>query len=163
MYYQLPFKPIKTTKSNLYKLRVLFYDVTELYKRITIKPYKRYQNHLTSEYLFPKLPNNLCDCGCNQELTGRRTRWATNDCQKFVSDVYSIIYGDTKLIGSYLKLYNDNLKCCSECGSTLKLEVDHLLGVSQGGGGLWLTNYSLKCKPCHRIKTNKDFNWKNKN
>lgn len=158
MFLPLPFLPIKTTKSKAYKLKVLFFDPTDLYKRITIEPNKRYQSHLKVEHLFPKLNNNLCNCGCGQPLTDRQTRWSLKNCNNFAYDVYSIIYGDLKTISSYLQLYKGS-KECSVCGSRENIELDHIKGIKHNGGGGWLSNYDFKCKTCHRIKTNKDFGW----
>ena len=56
---------------------VCFYNPADLYERIHdyIDPFKRTQSVGFSK-MFPNSPG-VCGCGCGQQLTGRRTRWAS--------------------------------------------------------------------------------------
>ena len=85
-------------------------------------------------------------------------KWANYDCQRFASDVLDIINNDRGAPAHYISLYY-GYKCC-KCPSEKDLELDHLVGIKQGGGGCWLSNYRWLCKECHNDKTNRDFNQK---
>jgi len=141
--------------------RVLQYNPTPLYERINeanlLNPFKR-QCTVSMTFLF-KNENNKCACGCGAELSGRRKRWATNDCSNFALAIFYIISGRVDSLRFYRSRFIGGL-CCEICGIsefTEPLELDHLHPVAFGGGGGWLSNYQFKCKPCHRVKTNKDF------
>ncbi len=152
-----------TTKSKIIK-RVLAFNPIDVYSRINdadaLNPFKRY-NNIKFEILFPKL-DGVCGCGCGNKLSGRRTRWFSNDCQRFATSVYQIITGDT----SYLRRIRKTIigkYICETCLNVEKdLELDHIIPVKHGGGGSWLSNYNFKCKSCHRIKTNTDFGFQSK-
>ena len=47
---------------------------------VKVDPYKRVQNHLRMTDLFPIRKDGFCACGCGKKLTGRRTRWASQEC-----------------------------------------------------------------------------------
>ena len=157
--------------------RVMFFDPKEVYKRIEnfINHNHRHQTKIHAGNIFPKLDSPFCDCGCYKELKGRRTRWATHDCSQFVNGVLQIIIGYTDSIYRYLAKYHG--ECCSVCkrnngqiyNQDIKhlpsyhhqhkvrvLNVDHILAVTNGGGGGWLTNYQLLCYKCHIVKTKQD-------
>jgi len=146
-------------------LRVLQYDPSPVYDRIKhlIQPYSRYQRNVSIKDMFPNEVKGICACGCDKELTGKRTRWATEDCSNFPVEVYFIIVGRADFVRSYLDRYY-GYKCSNpHCNSgKIDLDADHIIGVKHGGGGCWLGNYQYLCKPCHRSKTNEDFGW-NKN
>lgn len=162
----LPLKEVKTYFP--YQARVLTFDPTDIFSRVQIDNTKRHPWFLM-EHLFPPL-DKVCGCGCAQVLTGRRTRWATEECQKFVSAVFFIIKGDTTVIRRYLQYYyGDNCFSCDaqdswhdlkNGGAISNIKVDHIIPVKHGGGGGWLTNYQLLCHQCHVKKTNEDFNYK---
>ncbi len=148
--------------------RILFFDPTALYERIghLIDPHKRHQS-LGMETLFPKI-EKFCACGCGKLAkqsdvfkedgitpTWQR-KWHSDVCGAFASDVLSIINNYFGRPTFYIKLYNGH-KCVGCSHETYDLELDHIIGVKQGGGGCWLSNYEFKCKKCHVSKTNKDF------
>ena len=143
--------------------RVLFFDPKDLYERLGDKldTNKRHAG-LSMEDLFPKVEGK-CACGCEKNPKsgeGWCRKWASDDCQSFASDVLSIINNYFGKPAKYITLYYG--KKCFECPceSELELELDHTIGVKQGGGGCWLSNYKWLCKKCHTNKTNKDFNRK---
>jgi 5-methylcytosine-specific restriction endonuclease McrA len=137
--------------------RVMFFDPTELYKRIKIDKHKRKQS-ISMENLFPPNDQNRCRCGCDKELSGRRTSWASTDCSRFATDIQAIISGQSKVIKNYLIIYH-NWQCIA-CNVMTDIEIDHITGVKHGGGGCWLSNYQLLCNTHHRAKTNKDFGYR---
>lgn len=146
--------------------RVLFFDPKSLYGRISIDPFKRHQG-LSMDAVFPKNETGQCACGCDvkpkEYSNGKFHKWSTPVCQSFASDVLSIINNYFEKPSKYMTLYSG--KICDECKDDSKkydLQLDHIIGVKQGGGGCWLSNYRWLCHDCHRIKTCADFGWKNK-
>lgn len=136
-------------------LRVLFFDPSELYARVKVKPYKRIQNHMQMGKLFPNLNTHRCACGCDGLLVGRRTRWATEDCSKFAVRVWMVIDGRAEIIKPYIGAYHG--WCCHNCGDADSvLQLDHIVPVHKGGGGCWFNNYQLLCIECHKKKTKID-------
>ena len=154
----LPFKKLRI-RASWFK-RVLFFNPAEIYERTQVDVYRRIQNQLEFSILFPKKEGKLCACGCDALLSGRRTRWATNECARFAAEVWRIIDGQTPHIAAYLRRYYGY--SCAACGVTNSLKVDHIIPVKHGGGGSWLNNFQLLCHSCHVIKTNSDFGWKKK-
>lgn len=147
--------PIKNIgKRSAHISRVLFFDPTEIYKRIKIDPYKRSQS-VFMDKLFPNKLNGKCRCGCEKELKGRRTSWATKECSKFAYSVWAIISGRTNVIKQFLMIYYGWQ--CKRCLTSNDIKMDHIVGVKHGGGGCWLSNFQLLCHTCHVDKTNKDF------
>jgi hypothetical protein len=158
----LPFKELECSDSIK---RILFVNPLPFYERIKINPYRRNQN-LNTEDLFPNPAKNICACGCNQELTGRRTRWATEKCLEYPYHVYQIISGHTNALSLYLAAYYSWE--CMMCGTKERkhktgagiiqnIKIDHIVPVKFGGGGCWLNNYQLLCHKCHVEKGKKDF------
>ncbi len=146
--------------------RVLEFDPTELYSRIDhkINKFKRHAG-LSMDDVFPYI-DGLCACGCRgitekYKYTNGYKKYFSNDCEYFASDVLSIINNYFGKPAQYINYYSGHK--CSECCKKHDLELDHVIGVKQGGGGCWLSNYRWLCKPCHRNKTNKDFGFKNTN
>lgn len=165
---KLPIKEIKDCKP--YQLRVLQFDPSEISKWPHFKPYNRSQ-FVGMEHIFP--PNgNICGCGCGKIITGRRTRWATEECQNYAVAVRFILAGSQATIKTYIRKYHGWV--CSICGGGDKghemgangtvawIKIDHIIPVKLGGGACWLSNYQLLCHDCHVPKTNKDFNWNKK-
>lgn len=75
--------------------------------------YKRY-NTVFSDTIFPQEDKSICACGCKRKLSGRRKRWATDDCKDFSNYVISILMGrvDTiRMIMSYLYGGYKCIKC----------------------------------------------------
>jgi 5-methylcytosine-specific restriction endonuclease McrA len=157
MNYPLPFREV--TLPLPFQHRVLFFDPTEVYGRIRIRPHARHQlpADIGMKIMFPKRADKQCSCGCGRLLAGKRHRWATDDCALFAADVYRIIYGQPDTIKLYLKKYH-GYKC--KCGRVRKMKADHIIPVKHGGGGCWLSNYQFLCHACHVHKTNEDFGWK---
>lgn len=150
--------------------RILFFDPTNIPNVYDVRPFQRHQP-LSMYQLWPKL-DGICGCGCGRELTGRRTRWATDECEKFAVAIRFIVAGYFDTIKKYLRLYHGWE--CKNCGCQDKghnmgkngvvawIKIDHIIPVKLGGGACWLSNYQLICHDCHVGKTNKDFNWKKK-
>lgn len=164
--------PLRPLRKKIYKgiskvqRRVLGYNPKEVYSRIQIDPYKRKQGISLSK-MFPKPTKKICSCGCGKKLTGRRRRWASDECQTFAYHVSCIINGEGAVIRRYLEIYNRQWACC-KCGvmdvyQEYKngmivdgIHKDHILAVTNGGGGCWLSNYQLLCIDCHKDKTKND-------
>ena len=148
--------------------RLFEFDPTPIYDRINeeslLNPYMR-QCTVSISFLFPKV-KGICSCGCGKVLEGRRTRWASDDCEHFARAVFSIISGYSDSIRTYRSLFlGDGWIHCEICGPDSfreQIELDHIFPVKFGGGGGWLSNYQFKCKTCHRKKTNADFGFKQK-
>ena len=152
----LPFK--KTRIKTEWHKRVLFLDPAEIYDRIPVKPFQRLQTHLTFPEMFPVRADKTCACSCGAPITGRRRRWASDDCTKFATTVWAIIDGQVGIIVAFVKKYYGSK--CSVCGARQTLKADHIIPVKHGGGGCWLSNFQLLCHSCHVVKTNQDFGWK---
>lgn len=163
--------PAKEVNCKPHMKRVFEYDPINAPTLFTPRPFSR-QQWVSTYDLFPEV-KGICACGCGVELSGRRKRWATEDCSNFAVAVRFIIAGAGSTIQSYLrKYYGWN---CFQCGCEDKghkmgyngsvswIKVDHIIPVKLGGGACWLSNYQLLCHDCHVGKTNKDFNWKNTN
>lgn len=142
--------------------RVLLFDPAPIYARIEVDHYKRVQP-LKMPLMFPQIEPGICACGCGEELTGRRSRWATDDCSKMVGIIYSIIAGHHEIIKRFVSLLYDGWACC-QCGATWRdapeswgdsdyIQKDHIIAVQKGGGGCWLNNYQPLCHKCHTKKT----------
>lgn len=160
--------PDKEIDCKEYQKRVLEYDPSNVPNLFTPRPFQRHQP-ISILDLFPKV-GNVCGCGCGVKLNGRKTRWATEDCQSYTGAVTMIIAGRSETIQHYLRRYYGWI--CAKCGCEDKghemgkngtvawIKVDHIIPVKLGGGACWLSNYQLLCHDCHVGKTNKDFNWK---
>jgi hypothetical protein len=160
--------PFKEVESKDYQKRVLFFDPTEAYSRVKINHFSRHP-YVSIVALFPD-QNGLCACGCGNTLQGRRTRWASKECNDFAFAVWAIISGRHLTISKYLRIYYGWF--CNDCGCKDKghdmgsngvvsyIKIDHVIPVKHGGGGCWLNNYLLRCHDCHVKKTNQDFGWK---
>ncbi len=119
-----------------------------------INHFLRYQKDLILEYLYPKLPG-ICACGCNVILTGRKTKWASRECNDKVYKLFSIIKGNNSTIRK--EVFNRDEGFCRNCGVyDHKWEADHILPVHKGGGGCTLENFQTLCYDCHKEKTKKD-------
>lgn len=149
-----------------YQLRVLFFDPKPIYDRIDVNHFLRIQSVPIGK-MFPEI-DKFCGCGCGVELSGRRKRWATDQCKYFAQAVWGIINGHSEIISSYLNLYH-GIIACVECGLTdsykeyanglcvNSIHKDHIIPVFKGGGGCWLSNYQYLCDNCHKQKTKTDF------
>lgn len=80
-----------------------------------------------------------------------------------VETFWRLLYGATKQIRVLLEIRDGNF--CRHCGldgnsfdgtDTATLQVDHILPVHKGGGGMGLWNFQLLCKSCHKQKTKQD-------
>lgn len=116
-----------------------------------INKFKRYQSGLMVEAIYPKLVS-ICSCGCGSPLSGRRTRWASAQCEIAAITRFRIIKGDAQCIRE--ELYKRDKGKCADCGKTTPdWDADHILEVSNGGGGCELDNFQTLCKECHKKKT----------
>lgn len=157
-------------KPELIKLyeRVLYFDPTDLYVKIAPKmDYKKRHQGLGMDVVFPKI-YGICACGCGEKTKiyspTSSKKFASDGCQKFASDILSIINNYFGKPAKYMKIYSGHV--CDECKDESKkytLELDHIVGVAHGGGGCWLSNYRWLCKDCHNAKTNKSFGHKSIN
>lgn len=139
--------------------RVLFFNPSEVFARMGAAEhgdrFKRI-NRLNMAVLFPKTEGRYCDCGCGVMLTGRRSRWATEDCKTFALGVYWILCG--KLDGYERYIYRYYGHACKACGIMYEdMHIDHITPVFAGGGGCWLSNFQLLCIDCHKKKTKADY------
>ncbi len=159
---KLPFRPLSSEIAP-YRRRVLLFDPTEVYNHIETVPFKKYQNGLVMATTFPEKKDGLCDCGCGKLITGRRRRWASDDCQNFAYLVYLVITGDWSTIDKLLEDYYGE-KRCRMCGAENEtiydkdhsgdnfVKVDYIISVKEGGGGSWLNNYQFICNDCRAAK-----------
>jgi 5-methylcytosine-specific restriction endonuclease McrA len=160
---QLKNKEVRPCKD--YQLRVLFLDPKLIYDRINVDHFARVQSVPIGDMF--RINGNFCGCGCGAEVTGRRRRWATDNCKYFAQAVWCIINGHSETISSYLKLYH-GVVACIECGitdvyteyanglSVSSVHKDHIVPVFKSGGGCWLSNYQYLCDTCHKQKTKTD-------
>lgn len=135
--------------------RVLDFDPAEVYPRIQVDPYRRWQRgwFVSLEDAFPRPAEKICSCGCGRALEGRKYRWATDECCRFALHVVGIIKGDTDIIGDYVEILQ-GARACTGCGVMHEdLHLDHIIPVHRGGGGCWLGNYQFLCVVCHKEKT----------
>jgi 5-methylcytosine-specific restriction endonuclease McrA len=149
--------------------RVLYFDPTPVYERVghLIDPYKRHAG-ISMEQTFPTQPRDAgkCTCGCDVTPksygTGNYFKYATDNCKYLASQTVSIINNYFQTPPKFISWYEG--KKCAECGDThpYDLQLDHIVGVKQGGGGCWLSNYRWLCHECHVHKTNVTFNRKGK-
>lgn len=141
--------------------------------RSGLDPFKRVQAGWQMTDCWPPRDDGLCGCGCGSALTGRRTRWASDECSLLANRVYGVLAGHTSLIRD--AVFQRDKGVCAECGCTtgrlqgprarhawrfdvpwLDWEADHILPVHQGGGGCWIDNFRTVCVPCHKVKTAAD-------
>jgi hypothetical protein len=110
----------------------------------------RYQKGLHLHHLFPSKEGE-CACGCGVPIGGRKKKWFSESCRNRAYIQFAIVKGDSQVIR--WQLYNVDSGACRSCGSiTDDWEADHILPVSQGGGGCDLSNYQTLCKGCHHDK-----------
>lgn len=150
-----PFKEIAGIKP--YELRVLLFDPQAIYENHPVDSYSRAQTKLSFQQIFPQAEDKVCSCGCGRALTGRKRRWATEECSAFALNVWRIIDGQADTIKYFINLYYKGTRRCNNCNrGRLKLELDHKIPVHAGGGGCWLNNYQRLCIECHKQKTKTD-------
>lgn len=139
---------------SLPKIRDRIYriDVSIIYNRISIDRHSR-KNSISKDEIFPPI-DGYCFCGCGTKLPPYRIKWANDECREFSFYVWSIISGRTNEIKEILR--NGRAPVCCKCGSNKRIEVDHVVPVSSGGGGCWITGYQLLCYDCHKAKTGND-------
>jgi hypothetical protein len=155
----LPYKELPGV--DAYLLRIMFFDPTEVYQRVSdkINPFERYNwQQISFLDLFPDRTDGKCSCGCGEVLRVGKRRWATKDCQMFAINVWNVIGGRQEFIGFVFEKYFGN-RMCMKCGEAKWVDIDHIHPVSHGGGGCWLSNFQALCKKCHKEKTRSDFNW----
>lgn len=150
-------------------LRIITCDPSVYFERSYTLPnfshFKR-TNSLVSEVIFPQEDKSICACGCGGKLSGRRRRWATDECSYFSRNILFILSGAKDFITPLVEILQGGRKCFN-CGldelelykknkSLTDLHLDHIIPVHKGGGCSWLGNYQLLCVPCHKIKTKND-------
>jgi 5-methylcytosine-specific restriction endonuclease McrA len=153
-----------TSKHRKLLKRIIEFNPQNLYNRIKIDKYKRYQK-IGIEQMFPSTKSKKCACGCGKALPKGRRRWNSDTCMEFAFYANQIIKGDTAKIKEILYEVLD-YKCC-KCGKNhseievphdllCTIELDHIVAVKNGGGGCWLGNYQFICYHCHKEKTLSD-------
>jgi hypothetical protein len=117
-----------------------------------INPKKRFQTGLKVTHLFPVI-DGYCACGCGIKLSGRKRKWATNDCSLNAYITTAIIKGNNEVIRNIL--YQRDGGYCKNCGIyDSAWEADHIIPVHKGGGACDITNFQTLCTSCHSLKTN---------
>lgn len=116
-----------------------------------INRYQRYQTGLLLSDLFPSI-KGLCACGCGKPIPKGRKKWYSTECRDNAYNYFSIIKGDITIIR--LNLFEIDYGACRSCGViTDNWQADHIIPVSQGGGGCDITNFQTLCMDCHLEKT----------
>ena len=119
-----------------------------------IDRFERYQIRLGMADLFPTIEAGICACGCGVALSGRRRRWASDECGDAAAAVSAVIRGNASWIR--VELQRRDGGTCAECGVKKYgggWEADHVVAVSEGGGGCDLSGYQTMCLECHKGKT----------
>ena len=120
-----------------------------------------YERKLTLAWLRGALGRMHGECTwCGSELPGRRLIWCSDRCYT-EADFWS---GRTETAHRYATEFLDYK--CDSCGAAgerwefsprrkvgTKLELDHIVPVSEGGGLCGLGNYRWLCVTCHRQET----------
>lgn len=100
--------------------------------------------------LLPYAGTDVCE-RCGGELTGRRRRWCSTNCS------YQHAMNHRWSMARKAAVRRDRRRCVT-CGSTVKLEVNHIVPRNGGGYG-WgchhhLGNLETLCHSCHVVVTN---------
>lgn len=97
--------------------RLITLDPTIYYQRAETLPffsYYRRTNTVSSEIIFPQPDKAICACGCGQKLSGRRRRWATDECADFSTQLLLVLSGDSVFIRLVLSMLMEER--CFICG-----------------------------------------------
>lgn len=141
--------------------RIISFDPEEVYSRITVNDTSRF-NNVSMRLMFPTLEKGICACGCGRPA---KKRWHNKNCSDFAFTVRQIIAGSVAYIRPIIQeIYGTS---CSVCGITSKeagidnlfrsnIHLEHTVPVHLGGGGCWLSNYSMMCVHCHKEKTRRE-------
>lgn len=119
--------------------------------REKIDPYERYQSRIGMVDLFPTIEAGICACGCGEHLTGRRRRWASDECGDAAVATLFVIKGMGSTVRWQVELRDGGV--CMRCGERKEWQADHIIPVSEGGGGCDITGYQTMCLECHKVKT----------
>lgn len=158
-----------------YTSAIILFDPTEIYSRLIFDKFKRRQSFGTAD-IAPTITKGICACGCGNKLTGRQTRWYSEECQKIPLGVLHILNGDLEYINRLMQCYLPHRCIMCNCENYLiekseysdwhkrdivsyqasGIQVDHILAIQNGGSGGWLGNYQFLCHRCHSIKTKQD-------
>lgn len=99
--------------------------------------------------------DGICACGCGKELSGKKRRWASKDCQETAVINYFVVKGDLSIIRAML--FDRDKGYCYGCGVYSEdWQADHILPVYLGGSACGLENMQTLCKDCHKQKTYTD-------
>lgn len=119
--------------------------------REKIDPYERYQSRISMADLFPDMEDGRCGCGCGVRLRGRRRRWASDECADAAGAVGAVIRGNASWVRVEVQRRDGSV--CAGCGERKEWEADHVVPVSEGGGGCDINGYQTMCLECHKAKT----------
>ena len=121
------------------------------YLRDVLDHWQRYQKGLVMEQLYPTI-SGRCSCGCGNELSGRKKRWASRECSRNAYIRFAIIKGDLKIIRRELWARDEGFcQCCGVFDENW--QADHAWPIHNGGGGCELSNLQTLCPSCHQAKT----------
>lgn len=155
------------TNIRPYFHRILQLDPSFIYEALDdqLDPFVR-NNSITIDRAYPEKKDGFCDCGCGKKLEGRKRRWASDECSKFIFQIFCILTGRSDNIRRILNAVYDYR--CGKCGRNddevgyieyqnglicSPIHLEHTLAVQHGGGGCWLSNYTFMCIECHKIKS----------
>ncbi len=105
-----------------------------------INPYLRTTPGYTMRDMFPTRTDKVCACGCGGELTGRRTRWASNQCPRDAMRLFDIRQGRPDVVRKALMQRDAGL--CAGC-STFCALVRQIRDVNplsaEDSSGIWMS------------------------
>lgn len=84
-------------------------------------PYLRVTPGYTMRVMFPT-QKGVCACGCGKKLSGRRTRWASNECAHQAMRLYDIRCGRADAVRKALMQRDAGM--CSGCGVICELQYE---------------------------------------
>lgn len=116
-----------------------------------INQLNRYQKELKLKDFFPKI-EGFCACGCGQKLTGKKKKWASEECSDKAYQLFAVYKGNSGVVRK--ALFNSEKGFCRSCGVyDEQWEADHIHPVFMGGGFCGLENFQTLCPECHKEKS----------
>lgn len=114
----------------------------------------RINKELKFEDLFPYRVDHKCRCGCNRELTGKKTCWYSKSHMSNAWKKYAFQKGYSWAIRNVI--YQRDSGRCKKCGKFCgkKFEVHHLIPIILHGDNS-KENLVTLCSDCHKTETAK--------